>query len=142
MRIAVAALALTSATWVGALEEWRQDPNVLTCSPQVLSSSQALTLTLGPNHGGELGIRRLLDDRLFLLVVGSSPPSHFQLMTTAEFAAADSVEIQPNIVATAWMVDAKPELVFSGPGEYEIVVSPNLESEVGGHFCRVTFGSR
>jgi len=141
MRIAVASLALISIPCVGAPEPWRLDPTVLACSPDVLSSEQTLTLTLGPRHGSELAIRRLRDGRMFLLVVGSPPQGHFQLMTPTEFAVASSVEIKPDTAATAWVVDAKPELVFSEPGEYEIVVSPNLESEVGGYLCRITFKS-
>ena len=137
----MATLALTSIPCVGVTEQWREDPTVLACSPEVVSSEQTLTLTLGPNHGNELAIRRLRDGQSFLLVVGSPPPGHFQLMTPTEFAAANSVEIKADTVATAWVVNAKPEVVFSEPGEYEIVVSPNLESEVGGYLCRITFKS-
>ena len=127
---------------VAATEQWHHDPNVLACSPTTLSPGQALILTLGRNHGSELAIRRLRDDHWFLLVVGSPPPGHLQLMTPTEFEAANSVEIKSDTVATAWATTAKPELVFSEPGEYEIIVSQNLESEIGGHVCRITFKSR
>jgi hypothetical protein len=141
MRLAATAIALIAIACAGADEQWRQDSTVLACSPQALVPGQVLTLTLGPNHGNEIAIRRLRDQKQFLLVVGSSPPGHFQLMTPTEFAAAGSVEIGTDTVATAWALDAKPEVVFSEPGEYEIAVSPNLESEVGGYFCRITFKS-
>jgi hypothetical protein len=141
MRVAAIAVTLVSVTCVGADEQWRQDPTVLTCTPKVLESGQVLTLTLGANHGSELVIRRLRDRRHFLLVVGSPPPGHFQLMTSKDFAAARMAEISTKTVATAWAVDASPELIFSEPGDYEIAVSPNLESEVVGYFCRVAVKS-
>lgn len=141
MRLAATAIAFISVNCVGADEQWHQDPTVLACSPKVLVSGQVLTLALGPNHGSELAIRRLRDQQQFLLVVGSPPLGHFQLMTPTDFAAARSVEINTDAFATAWAVDASPELVFSEPGEYEIAVSPNLESEAGGYFCRIAFKS-
>ena len=116
---------------------WDTDRRVLTCSPESLSSSDTLVLTLGQGHGAELAIRRVADNTWYFLVVGMPSPDEPQLMTPEQFAVARRVEVPAGFVARASGGPLEP--VLNRPGVYEVYISDILESEVGGHICRVKY---
>jgi hypothetical protein len=119
--------------------EWLVNDRVLSCSPDSLSASDTLILSLGPGHGDELAIRRVSDNSWYFLVVGQPPKDLPQLMTPDAFSVAERVEIPASIESRAWAVDAPLEPIFSRPGEYEVYVSDILESEVGGYVCNFNY---
>jgi len=86
-----------------------QDHRVLSCSPKTLHSGDTLKLTLGPKHGRELGIK---DEHgnFFFLVLESSDPRTFELMTPEQFKRARKVEISTNLRAVPAPVTPKPRL--------------------------------
>ena len=115
--------------------EWATDSQILACSPDTLSASDTLILDLAPNHGRELAIRRASDGAWYFLVVGLPPEDTPQLMTTDDFAEATRVEIPAFFATRAWAAGAQLEPIINTSGVYEVYVSDNLESELGGHIC-------
>ena len=110
--------------------------SALSCSPSVAKVGDALNLKLADGHGRELAVRRLSDNAWFFLVVSGSNPDEPQLMPVDAFAASRSVAIPATVTSVA-SGKASPERVFSGPGKYEVYVSDNLESEIGGFMCTI-----
>ena len=117
--------------------EWFVDSRVLACAPSTVSASGTLVLTLGHGHGSELAIRRVSDNSWYFLVVGMPSEGEPQLMPPAEFAAAKRVEIPASFKART--SGGPLESVLNRPGKYEVYVSDILESEVGGHICRLKY---
>jgi hypothetical protein len=113
---------------------WSSNQRVLACSPEILQTSQALVLALGPGHGRELAIRRVSDNSWYFLVVDLPLEGELQLMTPDDFALATRVEI-PTSFTGRTSVDGPLGRIFSRPGAYEAYVSDNLESEEGGYVC-------
>lgn len=114
--------------------------SALSCSPSVAKVGSTLNLRLAAGHGRELAVHRIADNVWFFLVVSGSSPGEPQLMSVDTFAAARSVAV-PATVLSIPSGKQSPERVFSGPGKYEVYVSDNLESEVGGFMCTVQFVS-
>jgi hypothetical protein len=83
-------------------EIWREDRNVLACSPTRLGPSDTLVLTLGARHGRELAITRHADNIWFFLVVGQPPSDMKSLMSPDEFANASRVTFRTTDTAYAW----------------------------------------
>lgn len=110
--------------------------SALSCSPSVVKVGNPLILVLAAGHGRELAVRRVSDNAWFFLVVSGSNPDEPQLMPVDAFTASRSVAI-PAMVISVQSGKASPERVFSGPGKYEVYVSDNLESEIGGFMCTV-----
>ncbi|GAA5003159.1 hypothetical protein GCM10025793_08830 [Lysobacter lycopersici] len=96
----------------------------------------SLNLVLAAGHGRELAVRRVFDNAWFFLVVSGSNPDEPQLMPVDAFAASRSVAIPATVISVP-SGKTSPERVFSGPGKYEVYVSDNLESEIGGFMCTV-----
>jgi hypothetical protein len=119
--------------------EWLVDGRVISCSPDSLSASGSLVLSLGPDHGHELAVRRVSDNSWYFLVVGQPPEEVPQLMTAEDFAIAKSVEIAASFKSRAWAADAPLEPIFNQRGVYEAYISDTLESEVGGYFCSFNY---
>ena len=117
--------------------EWYTDSRVLACSPESLSSSDTLVLTLGPGHGRELAIRRVSDNTWYFLAVWMPAADEPQLMTPEQFAVARRVEVPAGFLVKA--SDGPLERVLNRPGKYEAYVSETLESEVGGHVCSFNY---
>jgi hypothetical protein len=114
--------------------------SALACSPSVAKVGSALNLRLATGHGRELAVRRLADNAWFFLVVSGSSPGEPQLMSVDTFSAARSVTVPATVISIP-SGKQSPERVFSEPGKYEVYVSDNLESEVGGFMCTVRFVS-
>jgi hypothetical protein len=95
-------------------------------------------MQLGPGHGRELAIRRLVDGAWFFLVVGSPPDGKNVLMSAESFAAASEVDVPLEVLAEDWS-SGEVKRVFSSPGAYHVFVSDNLESELGGYTCVVKY---
>lgn len=110
--------------------------SALSCSPSVVKVGDSLNLTLAAGHGRELAVRRVSDDSWFFLVVSGSNPDEPQLMPVDAFAASRRVAIPATVISVP-SGKASPEQVFSGSGKYEVYVSDNLESEIGGFMCAV-----
>ena len=117
--------------------EWFSDRGVLSCSPDTLSASDTLVLTLGPGHGRELAIRRVSDNTWYFLVVDLHVDDEPQLMTPDQFAVAQQVEIPATFQARSSSGPLEPAL--HRPGKYEAYVSDILESELGGHVCSFSY---
>ncbi|MDR7134096.1 hypothetical protein J2X06_001280 [Lysobacter niastensis] len=117
--------------------EWFRDSRVLSCSPESLSVSDTLVLTLGQGHGRELAIRRVSDNTWYFLVVGLPADDESQLMSPDQFAAATRAEIPATFQARTSGGPLEP--VLNRPGKYEAYVSDILESEVGGHVCSFNY---
>ena len=115
--------------------DWLEDSRVLACSLDASSDSNALVLSLGPDHGRELAIRRVADNTWYFLVVGLAPKDVPQLMTPEAFSQALRVEVPTAFKSRAWTEGSALEPVVGLPGTYEVYVSDNLESEIGGHTC-------
>jgi len=140
--ISVFVLPLTACT-SGLSEEpptvWRQDTDVLNCTPAAFGDSEFLLVTLGPGHGAELAILRHSDDAPYFLVVQSPPADMRILMTREEFAEATTVRLSTATSGYRWVKDGENERIFTTPGRYTIQVSELLESELGGHTCTVEY---
>ena len=117
---------------------WLEDDSVLKCSPREIQKGQALSVTLGENHGRELSIYRESENLHLFLVVGSPPINMNSLMTPNEFEQVRELIIQPSTTGFRWDVAGGNEAVFSKTGDYTVYVSENLESEYGGYICRVS----
>jgi hypothetical protein len=110
--------------------------SALSCTPPLISAGSHLKLKLAAGHGRELAVRRLADNAWFFLVVSDSSPSEPQLMPVDVFAASRNVAIPATVISIP-TGKTSPERVFSGLGKYEVYVSENLESEIGGFKCTV-----
>ena len=110
--------------------------SALSCTPPLITAGSDLKLKLAAGHGQELAIRRLADNAWFFLVVSGSSPSEPQLMPFDAFATSHSVAIPATVISIS-SGRTSPERVFSGLGKYEVYVSDNLESEIGGFMCTV-----
>lgn len=120
-------------------EIWFINDNVVSCEPKILREGQKLVTSLGENHGKEFAIIRDSDKRAYFLVVGLPPIEMKSLMTPAEFTNAKSVTIDENTVGLPWEANSTNERIFVKPGSYTILVSDNLESEVGGYKCTIEY---
>jgi hypothetical protein len=129
---------LISASLAEAEEVWLEDPNVLSCSPNVLTIGKKLEIKLGPNHGKELAATRHSENLPFFLVVQSPPIEMVSLMSREEFEEAKKVTITSQTIGFRWDVKGGNEAVFSQPGLYTLYVSEVLESEIGGYKCSIT----
>ncbi|NYZ63432.1 hypothetical protein [Luteimonas deserti] len=139
MKSILAAVVLISGQAVERDEHpstvWGEEKSVVSCSPATLSASGKLVLSLAPDHGRELAVRRVSDNTWYFLVVGLPPTGVPQLMTPEDFAIAKRVEVPATFETRAWGAWAPLERVFNRPGAYEAYVSNNLESEDGGYRC-------
>lgn len=111
----------------------------LACSPRVLHFNGTLTLNLGSMHGSEFAIRRKSDGAFFMLVLDSPESNITQLMTSKEFSEAKVVKLSTKVKALPYEVDASIEPIFTKSGTYEILVSDNIESDLGGYYCNVKY---
>jgi hypothetical protein len=94
----------------------------------VLKKGEILNISLGPNHGKELAIRRHSDDVWYFLVVGSPPADMVSLMTPSEFSIAKSIKIGPKTTGYKWTCEGGNEISFSEPGMYTIyVIKPAIK---------------
>jgi len=139
MRFALVAAAMLIASDGSGSDLWKNDPNVLLCSPTRLGANDTLVLTLGPKHGRELAIRRHSDGVWFFLVVQSAPLDMKTLMSRQDFAKARRVSLKVTDTGYAWVKGRGNEQVFTVRGKYSVHVSEVLESERGGHTCTVTY---
>ena len=140
MRKILVVLFLVTAQPSFAQDEtvWLKDSRQLACSPSKLHSSGTLTLTLGPDHGRELGVRRHSDNTWYLLVVAGPPDNAKNLMEPEIFEAKKQVSIAASSMTTEWTT-GKEVPIFSTSGIYSIYVSTNLESEAGGYVCTIEY---
>jgi hypothetical protein len=118
---------------------WKEDPQVLACSPAAVGPNGKIVLELGPKHGRELAIRRHSDGVWFFLVVQAAPREMKSLMSRAEFAKARRVVLEPSVTGYAWVEGRGNEKIFTTAGKYSVHVSDVLESERGGHTCTITY---
>ena len=143
MQIFLAAVLLLSSQAGGvhdqAPAEWLVDDRVMTCSLESQPDSDTLVISLGPDRGRELAIRRVADNTWYFLVVALAPHDVPQLMTADEFSKQHRVEVPAHFQTRAWATDSELESVLNAPGLYEAYVSDNLESEAGGHVCGFTY---
>lgn len=117
---------------------WLENPNQLLCKPKIISQSDTITLTLGPDHGRELGIFRHSDHTWYFLIIGSPPENAKTLMTPEEFEKVEQLDIPASLVTTEWRT-GEDVPVFSTSGLYTIYVSVMLESEAGGYICTIRY---
>src|SRR6476620_2285398 len=110
---------------------------IFSCTPKTLRPGSSLQLSLAKVHGRELGVQRLADNTWFFLVVDSPPAGMRQLMPPQTFSATRTTSIPANYKAPAWDTQ-RVEAIFSKPGNYELYVSDNLESEDGGFKCKIS----
>ena len=115
------------------------DARVLACAPTTLRDGQSLVLTLGQGHERELAIVREADETPYFLVVQSPPPDMRPFMLRNLFAVATRVEMPASITGYKWIGDGGNERIFTSPGEYTVVMSNDLESEIGGHSCAIDY---
>jgi hypothetical protein len=134
--IATLALSLCSSLTALAGDLHHQDPEQISCTPKLLRPGGTLTIRLGPNHGREMSIGRRSDQTVFMVVVGSPPANAMQLMTTDELAKSKEVRLPYDIEGTTWDAAARKERIFRRPGEYEVWVSENLETETNAYYCK------
>ena len=133
--IATCFLALAASSILAdEYSPWSESPEALTCPPSVVDG-QPVSVTLAPGLGRELAVRRVADDAWFFLVVASPPKGYPQLMSSEQFDSAVDIELPASLRWIQWAHGAKSEKVFN-PGLYELYISDNLESEVGGFKCR------
>ena len=135
--IGVCVLALVAVQPALAEETlWHVDRHMLSC-PKTVRSTEPFTVTLAPGVGQELAVRRVADDSWFFLVVASPPADYRNLLEPEELSRRSQVQIPANLRWASWAVGAEPEAVFRS-GVYELYLSENLESEIGGYKCRFT----
>ena len=134
----VAACVLAIAIAQPAVAEnapWRINKDVLSC-PKVVNASQQFLIAVSPGAGRELAVRRVSDNAWFFLVVASPPDSQHNLLSPIELRHGKTVTIPLNLRWPKWTADAKLEPVFQR-GAYELYLSENLESEIGGYKCAI-----
>src|SRR5919201_202877 len=118
---------------------------VLTCEPRKVGRNDTLVLRFAVPHPQELAIRA--PDRMFYFLVyepsASDPPGWKPIVDKTSFKAMTELRLQ---VATAqgtpWAVSKKGnEVIFSKPGNYEVILTDVLESDAGRPVfrCHVTF---
>jgi hypothetical protein len=99
------------------------------CEPSVLRSGQDLVLTLPSPHGRELGIVTPDKGLLFVAFRPESPTCRPPIASD-DFLAQSRVELHTtSAVGVHTPCDTKSLKIFEALGTYEIVVSPNLETE-------------
>jgi hypothetical protein len=133
---AVASLAVTANARADD-DDWSNSPKVLACAPRVLKHGGAVTLTLGPNHGAEMAIRRPGLRDWYFLVVGDATPAQKPLMTSQQLKAARRVVLTE--ASGSGLNDGLGDRVFSQPGRYTVYLSNKLESEAGGNICTIDY---
>ena len=135
--VGICVLALVAAQAARAEETlWHVDSRMLSC-PESVRATEPFTVTLAPGVGQELAVRRVADGLWFFLVVASPPAEYRNLLEPEELSHRGQVQIPANLRWASWAVGAEPETVFRS-GVYELHVSENLESEIGGYKCRFT----
>ncbi|WP_155831759.1 hypothetical protein [Hylemonella gracilis] len=118
---------------------WKIDASVLSCQPENVHLGESIKLRLGLDHGEELSVVRVRDKVTFFLVVWGPPKGYQMLMSPQKFAEAKLLEISTEQEAIPWRPPLSPGTVriFDQPGTYWFYTSVNLESEAGGHRCKV-----
>jgi hypothetical protein len=133
----ICVLALVVAQPVRADDAaWSINGRALSC-PESVRSTEPFSVTVAPDAGRELAVRRAVDGVWFFLVVASPPERQKNLLAPEALGRGGQVHIPAGLHWTSWATDAKPERVFR-PGAYEIYLSENLESELGGYTCGFT----
>jgi hypothetical protein len=104
-------------------------PQSFACEPRTLSRGKSLVLSLPPGHGRELGI--MTPDRGLLFVAfRPESPTCRPPITSDEFLSKSSLELNTaSAVGVYTPCDKELVPVFQSPGTYELIVSPNLETE-------------
>ena len=138
MTVLLSALFASSVSHAEGEAPWSTNPRVLACAPEVLRPPAPLVLSLGPGHGRELAIRRVADDRWYFLVVQQPLEGTPLLMTPEAFTRAKRVEVPMSFEGRA-SVESPLAPVFRTPGAYEVYVSDALESDLGGHVCKIEY---
>ncbi|TDK29522.1 hypothetical protein [Luteimonas terrae] len=138
MRLLVSAMLALATPSDGDNTPWSSNPRMLACAPEVLRPPAPLVLSLGPGHGRELAIRRVADDRWYFLVVQQPLEGTPLLMTPEAFTRAKRVEVPMSFEGRA-SVESPLAPVFRTPGAYEVYVSDALESDLGGHVCKIEY---
>jgi hypothetical protein len=104
-------------------------PQSFACEPRTVRRGDSLVLSLPPGHGRELGI--IAPDR-GLLFVAFRPESATcrPPITSDEFLSKSTLELSTSsAVGVRTPCDTELVRIFETAGSYEVIVSPNLETE-------------
>lgn len=137
--LAVLAIALATQGDAPPTPFWN-DPDVVRCSPTVVSQFDTIVLSKQSTALRELAVLRPEAKVAHFLVVDLPPENMSSLMSPDQLASATEVRISvAELVGLEWSAGASPELVFTVPGTYQLWLSTNLESEEGAYVCKLRY---
>ncbi|MFH0802822.1 MAG: hypothetical protein V2A78_10625 [bacterium] len=103
----------------------------ITCFPKTLYQGDMLTLKMETLHGGYLGICTP-DGKFFFVVCPHPGDGRNSLVPSEEFTNMSELKIITNVTKAAlWEYGHGMELIFTKSGNYEILLSDNLETDDG-----------
>lgn len=103
--------------------------NNIRCYPTVLYKGDTLTIKMKIPHGEYLGIINPAGE-MFFVVYPSPEKGKDSLMPSNIFVNLDELKIITNVTrAVPWIAGRGMEIIFSKAGDYQILLSDNLESD-------------